>query len=115
MTTEWLQNLKAGEQVIVDCGRNQRIMTVERVKPRRIKINGIPVEFRKINGDEICKQNIWSSGRRLQEPTPEAIQKIRESEKHSALLFDMTRIVFKKLSINQLERIVDIAHEEPKL
>lgn len=112
MATEWLQNLKAGEQVIVDCGRNQRIMTVERVTPAQIKINGIPVKFRKANGDEICKRDRWSSGRRLQEPTHEAIQKIRESEKHSALLFDMTRIVFKKLSINQLERIVTIAQEE---
>lgn len=116
MTTEWLQNLKAGDPVIVSGGssgyKTDRIMTVERVTPTQIKVKGVTCKFRKDGGKEIRKPDRFSWYRRLLEATPEAVSKIRKSEKHSALQFDIARIGLKKLSISQLERIVAILQEE---
>ena len=76
MNTEWIDNLEAGDDVIISNRYSQFVCTVEKITPAgKIKVNGLM--FRK-DGSEVSSDR-WCLTRLL-EATPEAVRKISEDK-----------------------------------
>ena len=76
MNTEWIDNLKAGDDVIISNRYNRFVCTVEKITPAgKIKANGLM--FRK-DGSQVSSDR-WCLTRLL-EATPEAVRKISEDK-----------------------------------
>ena len=76
MNTEWIDNLKAGDDVIISNRYIQSVGTVEKITPAgKIKVNGLM--FRK-DGSQVSSDR-WCLTRLL-EATPEAVRKISEDK-----------------------------------
>jgi preprotein translocase subunit YajC len=79
---DWLNNLKAGDQVIVSGRWHKDIHKVKKVTPTGIVVvetyNGGEERFK--NGREMRKSGIWDFHDELKEATPKAVQAIKNSE-----------------------------------
>ena len=76
MNTEWIDSLKAGDDVIISNRYIQFVGTVEKITPAgKIKVNGFM--FRK-DGSQVSSDR-WCLTRLL-EATPEAVRKISEDK-----------------------------------
>lgn len=105
-----LDELKEGDQVAIETGfnfRNYKITTITRITPtRRIKTESGD-EFNK-DGYERTSKNMWGHRKRLEPITPEIIDFIKRKKAINKIdNFDI-----KKLSTDQLERMVAIINEQ---
>lgn len=118
----WLESLQVGDTVAVKSpGRygessTYRLLAVERVTPTTIIVNG--TKYRKSTGLEITssKNHTWGKAQELERVTDELRAKLALNKRY-AIAHNKVVAVFrdtheyKKLTVDQLERIVAIIEE----
>lgn len=73
MATNWLQNLKTGDKVVVESRYSRKILTVDRTTETQILVGSD--RFKKSNGREIGSSDVWDITY-LKELTPEVKEEI---------------------------------------
>lgn len=100
----WLQNLKAGDPVIVRPGigrNNEYVATVTHSTPTQIHVGH--AKFRRSNGDQIGVR-VWDASDLL-EPTPAAIETIHLRDEIIRRARQFGELNWRKLPIDALEQI----------
>lgn len=113
MEDTWLQNLKAGDPVIVrhsGIGRTADIEAVERTTATQIIVRGR--KYSRDRGSEMGRSSKWSWSR-LAEATSEAVSEIRDTKRHGALAHKLNEMRWRDLPLEVLEA-VDAVLEEAK-
>jgi len=100
----WLENLKAGDKIIVTSRYYQTITTVEKITPTgRIKIDG---EYFGKDGYAIGRGDTWYGRSHLKEATPEAVEKIRQNNIIDKAIEATRNIRKEKLTYEQASKIL---------
>lgn len=111
MSESWLQNLKAGDSVIVSDGRvymPDRIVCVTRVTRTQIVVSDI--RYNRDTGYE-RGGSTWGA-KFLVEPTQERLAEIRERHKRQRLITALKNMVYDKVSTDTLMAIVVVLQNE---
>lgn len=110
MSAEWLQNLKAGDEVVLGkhIGRVARINDNIIVVSHPYKPNLPPRVFRRSDGVEA----IGSPSVTLQPATPDVVAAIDEEARRQEYIARLVRVGWKGVSTDKLARIVAILDEE---
>lgn len=112
MPETWLQKLKVGDTVL--WGNHEVLATVQKVSNAFVWVQGD--KFRRSDGSRVRRDRWFQYS--IQEPTPEALERIKQKKEADGLLNEilLTRR-WNYLPIDKLRRIVAILREdtdEPK-
>jgi len=110
--SNWLNELKPGQTVIVGpkgAGDFATLDTVDRITPTQI-ITHHGMRFRRKNGREVSGDQWWWSS--LEEPTPEAVARVRADLKRRRMLAYLRDVKWSELSSEVLERAVALVKAE---
>jgi hypothetical protein len=104
-SNEWLQNLKAGDSVIVKQSgsyRSESVKKVDRVTATQVAIG--TTKYRRDNGREVGGSNRWGA-RWLYEATPEQVQRIRDESRRDNLAYKLRDMQWSQVPLATLEAI----------
>ena len=103
---DWVKNLKEGDKVIVCCGQNEDIKTVERVTPHFFSTE--QYRFNKQTLTTPGRQYKWGSKICCEPATLENISRINNKKTKSNLISKIKKDNLLKLSIPELKEILSI-------
>lgn len=106
MNNEWLQNLKAGDEVIQKDNYNRTVLTVSRTTKTQIIVtnsHGCDDRFNKSDG-YLRGDRSWSY-HYLVEATPELLLEVRNENRVATLGEYLSGVHWAKVSLDDLEKI----------
>jgi hypothetical protein len=106
VNTEWLKDLKVGDRVLIRSRTGYRTDTVEKITPTgQIKIKSSDYKFK--NGEQLGRGK-WDYGTYLEQWTEEKQNAIDNEKKRDHLAYMMKSVNFYELSLEHLQKIVEI-------
>lgn len=108
MNKDWLQELKAGDEAIVDSRNSSSVQVVGHVTRTMIVLQD-GTRFQRRAGQQIGGDTYyWAT---LRQCTPEAKAKVLAERRQARLAQKMREVIWNKVSLDKLERIVAILNE----
>lgn len=119
---EWLQNLKAGDEVAVaSSGMGGRVYTfhkVAKITPTQVVVLINPqtnavTRFRRDGGDEVGAE-VWHRSS-IEEATPELKARITAENRRKNIIYKLSKFNWRDLTDEELVRIYDVVREKKSL
>lgn len=101
---DWLETIKAGDEVIVVNNYHQSVVRVDRTTPTQLVIGSI--KYNRRTGRRVGA-DIWNTDS-LSEATPEVVTKVREQMKRRKIINRLETIRWKDVQTDILERVAEL-------